>query len=231
MSFDVTKVHTSFVARANFMAGTKINPTYKEIESLIDKITSQRKSKVILDAIEFAGIAHEGQVRKGTTIPYIIHPLRVGLILSEFNCSDKIVAAGILHDTVEDTPVTSEDLKYYFGDAVTAFVEGASEPDKSDTWENRKQHTIEYLKSAPLGVLLVSCADKLDNIKDMKKSLETIGEKHWSIFKRGREQQSWYYKSLAEAFLFRANSSDALKRMAKEFSDEVQKVFNSEAFG
>ena len=200
------------------------NPIYKEINNLIDLIKNQRKSKVISDAIEFALTAHEGQVRKGNTTPYIIHPLRVGLILTELDCSDEIIAAGILHDTVEDTPVTHEDLKFFFGDAINAIVEGASEPDKSDTWENRKQHTIEYLKSAPREVLLVAGADKLDNIKETGKHLKEIGEGHWSSFKRPREQQEWYYRSLTQVFVSRIDD-DMTHKLFTEYKSEVEKVF------
>ena len=103
--------------------------------------------KNILKAAEFAVRAHMKQVRKGTDIPYVVHPLGVGRILSENKCPDECIIAGILHDTLEDTDITYEDLKEEFGVEVADIVKGASEPDKSDTWENRKKHTIEYLKT------------------------------------------------------------------------------------
>ena len=100
---------------------------------------------MIFKAIEFAARAHSGQYRKGTKIPYIVHPLGVAKLLIEHGCPDHIVIAGILHDTTEDTPVTLEQIKDIFGLAVAALVEEASEPDKSDTWENRKKSTIQVL--------------------------------------------------------------------------------------
>jgi len=154
----------------------------------------------------------------------VIHPLRVGLKLAELGCFDDIVAAGILHDTVEDTPVTVEDLKRDFGEKVTAFVGGASEPDKSDTWENRKHHTIEYLKTAPREVLLISAADKLDNAKETLVHLKEVGDKHWAAFNRPKEQQRWYYKSLAEVFVSRIED-DTTDRLFREYKQEVDKIF------
>jgi len=135
-------------------------------------------NEIIFDAIEFAAKAHRGQFRKSTKIPYIIHPLNVGNILIESGCSPEIVAAGILHDTVEDTDITIEDIEKKFGEKVAKIVKGVSEPDKSDTWENRKNHTIEMLKTAPLEIVLVEYADKLDNIKSIKETFEKIGKKY-----------------------------------------------------
>ena len=118
----------------------------------------------IFDAIEFAARAHRGQCRKGTKIPYIVHPLAVAKILIDAGCPEDVVVAGILHDTVEDTPLSLDEIRHAFGTAVARIVEGASEPDKSKPWEERKAHTIESLKTASEAVLLVSCADKIENL-------------------------------------------------------------------
>lgn len=213
-----------YKGQSGLILKTQREPIYTEIQNLISLITNQRKSNVVSDAIECAIVAHEGQTRKGTDIPYVIHPLRVGLKLSELGCSDDVVVAGILHDTVEDTPVTDEDLKRDFGEKVAALVAGASEPDKSDTWENRKHHTIEYLKTAPREVLLISAADKLDNAKETLVHLKEVGDKHWAAFNRPKEQQRWYYKSLAEVFVSRIED-DTTDRLFKEYKQEVDKIF------
>ena len=131
---------------------------------------------MLFDAIEFAARAHREHYRKGTRIPYIAHLISVAKILIEYDCAEEIIVAGLLHDTVEDTSVTLEDIRKSFGEKVASLVEAASEPDKSDTWENRKRHTIEYLKTAPMDVLLLSCADKLDNIRSIKEDYERFGE-------------------------------------------------------
>jgi (p)ppGpp synthase/HD superfamily hydrolase len=102
---------------------------------------------MIFKAIEFATRAHSGQYRKGTKLPYIVHPLGVAKILIECDSPEHLIVAGILHDTVEDTSATLDEIKQTFGWDIADLVEAASEPDKSDTWENRKEHTIQMLKT------------------------------------------------------------------------------------
>jgi len=182
------------------------------------------KNEQVFQAIEFATQAHTGQFRKGTELPYILHPLGVAEILIEYECSEEMVVAGILHDTVEDTPVTLKDINENFGVRVANMVAALSESDKSDSWENRKQHTIDYLKSASIEVLLISCADKLHNIRAIQKDYEKYGEALWSRFNRPKTKQSWYYQALAEVFISRAES-DTSKSLFSEFQLEVDKVF------
>lgn len=179
---------------------------------------------MIFKAIEFATKAHTGQYRKGTKIPYIVHPLGVARTLIELGCSEEIIVAGLLHDTVEDTPVSLADIKFSFGDEVLRLVEAASEPDKSASWEDRKRHTIEYLKIAPADVLLVTCADKLDNIRSIREDYEKIGESLWSRFNRPKEKQAWYFQSLAEVFAGRADGEPGATLFGW-FQAEVEKVF------
>ena len=171
----------------------------------------------VLSAIEFAVKAHMRQLRKGTDIPYVIHPISVGKILVENNCPEECVIAGILHDTLEDTDVTREDLARLFGKEVADIVLGASEPDKSDTWENRKQHTIEYLKTAPENIRMVACADKLHNLRSIIEDYQKEGEDLWKRFRRGKDKQLWYYESLLNVFKAEA----AKYKMFQDFVDEV----------
>ncbi|MBE1444692.1 HD domain-containing protein [Paenibacillus sp. OAS669] len=156
-------------------------------------------SSIIDRAIEFAARAHRGQVRKGTDIPYVSHPFAVGMILQEARCKPEVIAAGILHDTLEDTETTYEDLHRLFGAQVADIVLGCSEPDKSLSWEERKEHTIQYLKTAPRPIRMVACADKLHNVRSTIRAMEAEGESVWKRFKRGKEQQTWYYRQLIES--------------------------------
>ncbi len=178
----------------------------------------------IFSAIEFAAHAHAGKFRKGTKIPYIIHPLSVAKILIERGCSENLAIAGVLHDTVEDTPVTLRQIQDRFGAAIADLVRGVSEPDKSKSWEERKQHTIECLQTAPMDVLLLSCADKLDNIRSIREDLARSGESVWKRFKRPREQQEWYYRSLAQVFCGRAQGEPS-SSLFEEYRREVEQVF------
>lgn len=147
-------------------------------------------------AIEFAARAHRHQVRKGSDTPYISHPYAVGMMLARAGFDGEVVAAGILHDTVEDTPVTLDELRQEFGERVASIVEGCTEPNKSASWEERKEHTIHYLTTASYEVRAVACADKLHNLSTMVEGYAALGDGVWSRFKRGREQQEWYYRSL-----------------------------------
>ncbi|MGV3487181.1 MAG: HD domain-containing protein [Tuberibacillus sp.] len=157
----------------------------------------------ILDrAIAFAAKAHDKQYRKATNVPYIAHPFSVGMILMQAGVGEDLVAAGVLHDVVEDTEATMEDLIREFGQAIADIVAGCSEPDKSLSWEERKAHTIGYLKTAPSEVKVVTAADKLHNIRSIQEDYLRLGEAIWSRFNRGKEKQAWYYteivKSLSE---------------------------------
>lgn len=156
-------------------------------------------SELINLAMEVAALAHKDQKRKGTDLPYIIHPLAVGVILAKAGYDDEIIAAGILHDTVEDTGVALRDILNQFGPRVAELVEGASEPDKSLPWIRRKEHMIHFLKTAPLDVRAVVCADKLHNIQSIRRDLIFLGEGQWKRFRRGREEQGWYYRNVAKS--------------------------------
>lgn len=183
-------------------------------------------SKNLFKAIEFAVRAHSGQFRKGSRVPYIIHPLAVAKILIEYECPEEIVIAGILHDTVEDTEVTLKQLQKEFGARIAKIVQGASEPRKSDPWEKRKQHTMEYLKTAPLEVLWVTCADKLDNLRSIHEDRQRIGEAIWQIFNKPKEAQKWYYENLL--YIFRSRlSGESGRSIVEEYEKEFKRVFNS----
>ena len=77
-------------------------------------------------ATEFATRAHEGQVRKGTKRPYIVHPVEVADIVSTMTQDEEIISAAVLHDTIEDTDVTYEDIKAEFGEKIAEIVAGES---------------------------------------------------------------------------------------------------------
>lgn len=156
-----------------------------------------RKNR-IEEAIEVAAQAHHGQFRKGTNTPYITHPYAVGLLLMNAGCSDAVVIAGILHDTVEDTDLTLACIRENFGDFVAEIVDGCSE-NKSLRWRERKTERIEALKNASAEVCLVTCADKLHNLRTVISEFDEIGDTVWERFHGGLEAQAWYYRSILES--------------------------------
>lgn len=176
----------------------------------------------IFSAIEFAAHAHNGQLRKGTNTPYIVHPIGVMQILLQYTNNPNVICAGILHDTLEDTPTTESDIQSAFGDRILELVQAASEPDKSLSWQQRKDHTIEYLRTVTdIDILLVCCADKLHNVQSMLCAYEQCGDDLWKRFNRGYDYQKWYYTSLAEIFMRHANKSE----LFSEFNQTVKKLF------
>jgi (p)ppGpp synthase/HD superfamily hydrolase len=130
-----------------------------------------------LKAIEFAIVAHEGQLRKGSEIPYATHVISVGQILQEFGYEDSAIIAGILHDTIEDTSTAIDEIEVEFGQTVAKIVQGCTE-DKRLSWEKRKSYLIETLGMLDEETQAVVIADKLHNLmsieREMDQSIETI---------------------------------------------------------
>jgi (p)ppGpp synthase/HD superfamily hydrolase len=178
----------------------------------------------IFDAIEFAARAHHGQFRKTTLIPYIFHPLNVARILIECGASDDLVLAAVLHDVVEDTPVTIEQVRAEFGENVAALVQATSEAEKKDTWENRKRAMLAMSESASQDILLLELADRLDNIREIQRDLSREGDAVWKRFNRGYAQQKWVYREFADLFSRRL-ASDCGIQLAQEFKTRVNTVF------
>lgn len=135
-------------------------------------------------------------------MPFIAHPVGVALILQEMGCHETVVAAGLLHDTVEDTKVTPDDIRQNFGDEVADIVAGCTEPPKKgDNWESRKMHLIRTLTDAPMSVKLVAATDKYHNLSHTLQNLRSEGSSVWKRFGRGPEQQAWYYRTVLVSIL------------------------------
>ncbi len=178
-------------------------------------------------ALIFAARAHDGQRRKGTDIPYITHPVALAMMLREMDCPDEVIVAALLHDVVEDTPVSLAEVRREFGDAVAGLVEAVSEPDKSAPWEERKRHTIAALRDAPLPVKLLACADKLHNITTLARDHARLGDAVWSRFNRGRAQQAWYYRQLVDSLLHGVESPETYPIFAR-FARAVHALFDED---
>ncbi|MCI8486157.1 MAG: bifunctional (p)ppGpp synthetase/guanosine-3',5'-bis(diphosphate) 3'-pyrophosphohydrolase [Clostridia bacterium] len=175
-------------------------------------------------AIYYATKAHKNQRRKIEDVDMIFHPYIVGMILQRNGCDEDIVAAGILHDVVEDTPHEFEDIEREFGKQVRDYVYDASEPDKSLEWEDRKKHTIEQIKNASLGSKLIVACDKISNLEDLSDCIELYGEeKSWSSLKREKDIQKWYYTSVYESCV---NRVDGNHPIFKRYKKVLEHLFN-----
>ena len=152
----------------------------------------------IHEAVCFAARAHKGQLRKGTDLDYITHPLEVLQILTAMGAEEEVLLAGILHDTLEDTAVTREELEQAFGKPVAALVAAHTE-DKRKSWKERKQNTIQTLRTAPRAAKLLSLADRIANLRSMVSDLSREGEQLWARFNAPREAQAWYSGEMLRA--------------------------------
>jgi (p)ppGpp synthase/HD superfamily hydrolase len=177
---------------------------------------------MINEAIIFATNAHGNQTRKGSDTLYILHPLEAGIIVSQIKYDENLIAAAILHDTVEDTKVSIETIEEKFGKRVSELVEVESE-DKSKTWKERKQHTIEHLKAEKdQDIKIVTLGDKLSNIRAMNRDYLKIGDELWKRFnEKNKNEHKWYYEGMVEAL-----ESLSQYQAYQEFKELVSIVFN-----
>jgi guanosine-3',5'-bis(diphosphate) 3'-pyrophosphohydrolase len=158
------------------------------------------------DAIKFAVDAHTGAFRKGTDIPYILHPLETAAIAAGMTNDCTVIAAAVLHDTVEDTAVTIEDIRRCFGNEVAALVSSESENKRAnlpsaDTWKTRKQETLDRLLiSDNINVKIIALSDKLSNIRAIYRDYLRLGDRLWGRFNQPDPQMhEWYYRGVADA--------------------------------
>ena len=160
---------------------------------------TQREGEVdpLHRAIRFAEQAHRGQKRKGSDVAYITHPMEVLQLLTEMGASRELLMAGVLHDTVEDTEVTIDEIRQQFGDRVASLV-GSHTEDKSKTWRQRKQATLDELRTAERDVKLLILADKVSNLRSMLWDYRQLGEKLWERFNAPKELQSWYNSAMQD---------------------------------
>lgn len=154
----------------------------------------------------FAAMAHCGMTRKGKRIPYLAHPMETAAIVSEMTADQELIAAAMLHDVVEDTEVTLEEVREYFGERVAFYVGGESEDKRRDlppesTWLIRKQETIAFLREkADTGAKMIALADKLSNIRSVARDLQVVGDRLWERFhQKDRSMHGWMYRQVAEA--------------------------------
>lgn len=179
-------------------------------------------------ALEFAIKAHSGIERRGKGFPYIVHPLEAVSIVATFTSDQELLAAAALHDVVEDTDYTEEDIKKEFGERVAHLVsaetdlvvEGKSE---SDSWKERKQFAIYRLAKLDRDAKIVSIGDKLSNARAMLQDYEEMGEELWNKFHvNDPKLHKWHYEGLRDSF------ADLKGTFAyEEFCEIVDKLFKN----
>jgi (p)ppGpp synthase/HD superfamily hydrolase len=164
-----------------------------------------------------AATGHLDQVRKGSVTPYIEHPMAVALILDRSGFDEETVIAGLLHDLVEDTDVTLEQIRATFGDRVAEIVDHCSEVklDASGArrpWIDRKRDHLASAANAPESARAVILADKLHNLISIRLD-QAEGRPVWSSFHADRDQVLWYYRAMIDAC---RSGGPGLSGLAKE---------------
>lgn len=179
----------------------------------------------IEEAIIYATVMHQGKTRKLGKIPYILHPLEVAQILTTLTEDEDVITAGILHDIVEDTDGTLEEIQKRFGERVAFLVASESEnkhlgESREATWRQRKEESLQVLKnSRDPGVRMLWLADKLANIRSLSGAFSRQGEAMWQNFhQRDPSLQLWYYRSIAEQLESSLNQTAAFREMIRHLN-------------
>ncbi len=159
---------------------------------------------VLEKAVAFAVKAHEGKPRKGSGLPYILHPMEVVMIISAMSRDLELMAAGALHDVPEDVGVTLEEIRKEFGDRVAQLVASNTEDKRRElpadvTWRQRKEETVAYLSvEATYDEKILVLADKLSNLRGMYHDLQfTNAEEYWKRFNQSDPvEHCWYHSAI-----------------------------------
>lgn len=153
-------------------------------------------------ALHFAARAHASQVRKGSDIPYITHPVAVAWLLNDVGESEEVVIAALLHDTVEDTATTLQDVEEHFGHDVATLVAAVTERKTDSTgqersWLERKKEQLAHLADTTDNrIVALKAADATHNIWSMVQDHESLGATVWERFHAGPDAQLWRYEKL-----------------------------------
>lgn len=175
-------------------------------------------------AIKKASLLHSGQTRRAdNATPYIIHPFAVAFILTNYTDNEDVITAAILHDTIEDTSYTAEEMEKDFGKTVQEIVLGVTEPkvpgELKKSWAERKLGYLEKLKLDGKESLMVSAADKIHNLLSLIEDHRIYGEKLWEKFHSTPAQRLEYDKKVLEILRERLESE-----IVEELALTIQKA-------
>ena len=163
-------------------------------------------SSLLCQATRLAAQAHDGAYRKGGRAPYLLHVMETAEIVGTMTEDEDVLAAAVLHDVLEDTSVTEEELRETVGGHVTELVLAVSENKRREqpaemTWRLRKQESVERLLKEPrLEVKMIALGDKLSNIRALQRDYGILGDQVWERFNnKSKAEQGWYYQAVTDA--------------------------------
>jgi myo-inositol-1(or 4)-monophosphatase len=178
----------------------------EEMSRKINWMLSDKEVPLYERAVIFAAAAHSGTTRKGSRIPYLSHPIEAAAIMAEMTDDQELIAAAVLHDVIEDTDVTIQELTCYFGERIAYYV-GCETEDKrrelppETTWMFRKQESINFLLNrADRNAKMLALADKLSNLRSIARDVRSCGDKLWERFnQKDKAMHGWMYREAADA--------------------------------
>ena len=156
-------------------------------------------------AVAFAAMQHKGQKRKGTDMPYIVHPIEAAAIAARLTDDKDVICAAALHDVLEDTEITDAEFELAVGKRVFKIVNRVSNgkrKNKKDErpWRESKAVTVAEIKTMNADEMIVELADKLANMRSIYADYKKVGEALWARFNAGgKDDMKWYYEGLCEA--------------------------------
>ena len=188
---------------------------------------------VLEEAILFAVNAHQGQTRKMANTPYILHPLEVASIIATMTGDLETMAAGVLHDTIEDCGVDPLTIREKFGSRVYALVMSETEDRQGgrsdeESWMDRKEESLLMLgNTRDIEVKKLWLGDKLSNIRSFAREHRKHGDEIWNqLHQKDPAMQRWYYETIAK-LLEELSDTDAYR----EYVSLVAEIFGSAGAG
>ena len=161
--------------------------------------------RIFEEALKYATEKHRGMLRKAEDIPFIIHPMEVATIAASMTTDRAVLAACLLHDTVEDTDATIEDITEKFGERIARLVSCETEDKHADrpaneTWEQRKAESLAKLaKADDINVKIMWLSDKLANLRAFYRNYLEYGDDMWNLFnQKDPAKHEWYYRQIGE---------------------------------
>jgi (p)ppGpp synthase/HD superfamily hydrolase len=185
----------------------------------------------IEQAIALALRAHATQVRKGDgELPYVVHPVTVALILSRFTTDEDVIIAGLLHDTLEDTAVTADQLEREFGAKVRDLVQDVTERSLPGlSWDTRKARYLRRLETAARGALLVAGADKIANLVSMIAAHSAAGDALWERFNAPPAHKLAFYRQVHGVIRSAWPGCPVLQELGNRLEEAERKLLRSTA--
>ena len=168
---------------------------------------------LVTSAVIFAAGLHDGMVRRGSSTPYIVHPMEAAVIAASLTQDEEVIAAAVLHDVMEDCGISRAELRERFGERVASLVEAESQTPGAQ-WLARKRETIEKLARGDRVSCILALADKLSNMRAIRRDYARDGEAMFLKFHmKDKLKHAWYYRSCTELIARELGDTDAWREL------------------